>query len=314
MDSSSTPDIDVVIPTLDCSTNIWRCLQRIRRQSYGGKIHILIVDGGSVDTTRDVSRKLAEEVILSEGNTPGGLEGQFQLGIANSSSDFIWHIDSDNFIVEDTAARSLMEPFLADDSINLSIPLLLVDPSYPSSFNHWLTALENYYLSCQMAQGTRMGDWFCVENLNHGIPNGTIIRRSALAAVGGYDMDVMVLKRLRSANLAKAAIVPNSHIFHNSAGGALQYKRKIEHRLNFHTSMSSDTRSRYFVDQAVRGKEMSLKNQVTSLFKISVDSIRNLARTRKMIWLWGIAYVFIVIAAVLGHMKEMMSLDFRRNA
>lgn len=295
------PDIAVIIPTCNCADNLQRCLSRIRSQKYEGRIDIIVVDNGSTDETLSIASKFTPHVYTLDRKShpnPNGLNGSFEFGRKRCNAGIVWHLDSDNFLVEDTVARDLAYPFVIDNTICISIPELSIDKEFPYSFNTWLVSLDNQFIQNEEKRGIRESDFIIVNDLDYGLPNGCMIKNDLLSEVGGYDMDLLVLKRLRAINMAKSAVVPSAHINHNSVSGPSEYFCKIIGRLEFHSQLNPCDRRSYFFDSLAAKKEFSIENQVRKLHNNTSTSLRSFILTRKYFWLWGLAYPFLMLLAL----------------
>ena len=56
--------VDIVIPTFNSASNIELCLKRLISQEYEGKTRIIIIDGGSTDSTLDICSRYGCEFVL----------------------------------------------------------------------------------------------------------------------------------------------------------------------------------------------------------------------------------------------------------
>ncbi|MBI2465047.1 glycosyltransferase family 2 protein [Candidatus Shapirobacteria bacterium] len=118
--SSKTPSISFIIPTLNSGAVLIDCLQSIVDQKYPkDKITILIVDGGSSDSTLKIA-KLYRTIIIN--NHLKTAESAKSLGIKKSTTDFIALIDSDNILPTPTWLESMLLPLTTDPAIIGSEP------------------------------------------------------------------------------------------------------------------------------------------------------------------------------------------------
>ncbi len=102
--------IDVIIPGYNCKETLFDCLESIRRQSAIDKIHVIFVDDCSTDDYSDILAHFQEAMDLKCIRTETNKGPGFcrQLGLDNSSSEFVMFVDSDDFIIgDDTVARFL---------------------------------------------------------------------------------------------------------------------------------------------------------------------------------------------------------------
>jgi len=177
-------------------------------------------------------RSLALRFLLRLAPHPEGRDGQRSLGIRSGDSEFVWHVDSDNFLLEDTVARDLVEPFLRYIDLYITMPETAVDFS-SAPFNRFLSYVEIENVNRMKRRGLRVGNLYVIDDMWYGLTNASLIRRSALERVGGWDMDTKVLRRLRMAGLSRGAIVTTAHFYHNQTVSFSHYFRKWERRVLF---------------------------------------------------------------------------------
>lgn len=119
------PLVSIVIPTLNSEKTIDKCIVSIMNQSYEN-IEIIVVDAGSGDKTVKIADNFNIKVI--EANVKS-MTKQTNIGVRNSSGEYIYRIDSDvilpSTIVEESVLKCEMEDYdgvcvfwLPDDSIS----------------------------------------------------------------------------------------------------------------------------------------------------------------------------------------------------
>lgn len=112
------PFVSIIIPTLNSSGTLSKCLESILWQDYPReKLEIIIVDGGSVDKTVEIARKLGMDKILLNKLRTG--EAGKALGIRHSHHEIIAFIDSDNILDRPNWLKDMIKPF-ADLEIVIS--------------------------------------------------------------------------------------------------------------------------------------------------------------------------------------------------
>lgn len=90
--------VSVVVPTLNASRLVRRCLQSIADQDYS-PIELIVVDGHSTDDTLSIARDFTSHVYL-EGTAPppAGVftaPAQRNAGASRASGAYIYHVDAD---------------------------------------------------------------------------------------------------------------------------------------------------------------------------------------------------------------------------
>lgn len=234
------PEIDIVIPTLNCEENLKICLSRIRSQIYGGNLNVFIIDGGSTDHTVEVAKRNDCIINVIPNIYSTGKNGAKMVGELMGNSEYIWHIDSDNFLVGENVARKLVEGFIMYPECNIAVPFNYYGTNYPrnvSRFARYLNEQINYgeleNLNHQLAKASKKGDYFIVDDLDYGVSNCSMIRREAEEVVGYYDSDVELLSRLRKRGLSRAVLVPHAQFEQKAIISFMQYVRKNARRIKF---------------------------------------------------------------------------------
>ncbi len=306
---SSPPEIDVVIPTFNCRSNIDRCLRDLRAQQ-GVRLRVIIVDSGSTDGTIEIARQHGAEIVVNPGQLAAGLKGARHTGELLSRAEFVWIVDSDNFVHDDQAAYKLVIPLLSDSTIQLSIPMICAQEG-TSWFNRWLTLHERNALLEMSQRGTRLCDHvWKLDEIDYGISNATLIRRAALIAAGGYDSDVRLLQRLRRQNLAKGVVVTTAEYTHEQTTGALDYQRKWKKKVVRYSRLGREELKAYFVQDAGDNRaSKSHRGMFNSMMSNPVEyaklSLRRLYETRDSAYLGFIVYFLIVAYIALTHPRAL---------
>lgn len=260
-----------------------------------------MVDGGSTDSTLAVAESFGAEIIVQTGMYGTGLSGARHLGEARSKAELIWNIDADNQLLGTTVATELCRPLLEDPSINIAIPLIRPDPQ-SSLTNQWLNSLEETALLNIIRKSIRRARYAVVRDLNYGLPNCSILRRSVLSKVAGYDSDVMLLMRLRKAGLSTAAIVSKANFSHNMVDGYPNLARKIVSRVRRFSMMSADELSSYiFTDSSGKSNIGTRSYFARFVLNSFLTSIRQWLSTREQKWLMFIPYSVLLVYVLVWH-------------
>jgi glycosyltransferase involved in cell wall biosynthesis len=105
-ESSPTPALSIVLPTLDERAFIRDCLDSLLAQTYPGVDEILVVDGGSTDGTREIVAGIGEPVRLID-NPRVTAAAAMNVGLANAHNDLIVRADAHTLYATDYVERSV---------------------------------------------------------------------------------------------------------------------------------------------------------------------------------------------------------------
>lgn len=106
--------ISVIIPALNEEKYIERCLLSIVGQDVPRDCYeIIVVDGGSTDRTREIARKYADILFISDKQ---GIGYQQNLGAEMASGDVLVFIHADTYFIRSDVFRRLLQYF-EDESI-----------------------------------------------------------------------------------------------------------------------------------------------------------------------------------------------------
>ena len=104
------PLVSVIIPVYNTEKYIEECIESILHQSYE-QLEILLVDDGSTDNSAGHCFKYAEKDkrihVLQKEN--GGLISAWVHGVKNSDGEYLYFIDSDDWVDQDAVLRMIQE-------------------------------------------------------------------------------------------------------------------------------------------------------------------------------------------------------------
>ena len=294
-------DVDVIIPTFNSGKVLDLCLSSIRKQQYNGKIGITIIDGGSTDGTLQIAQNYNARTIVMKGMYGTGLNGARHYGETITSSPLVWNVDSDNFIVEDDALLHLVQPFLDDANIHISIPETAIDSS-ASSLNNWIALQEIEKVNKMKAKSRLVNGYLVIDDMFYGLTNCALLKRSSLEMAGGYDSDVRLLWRLRKLGLSKGAIVGKSHFYHNQIDSAGDLYRKLVRRFRKFANMTTEELKMYFYDYPPPVElDSALKTgPLIDMMSGPILSMKKYIETNNKTWAYGGAIYPLIIVLTLS--------------
>lgn len=117
------PTISVVIPTLNSSRILKECLASVRMQDYDrDTIEIIIVDGGSTDSTKVIVTEYGA-TIIEEPQLKENQEARKAIGLSRAKNELVLFIDSDNILPHKDWLKAMVKPIVADKDIVATQPL-----------------------------------------------------------------------------------------------------------------------------------------------------------------------------------------------
>jgi glycosyltransferase involved in cell wall biosynthesis len=251
----SLPEVDVVIPTLNCERQLEECLSSLRSQRYGARINIILIDGGSSDSTLSIGNRFGCEIIIAPGIYPGGLKGSRNVAATRQRSPLTWVVDSDNVILGQETLSRLVAPFQSLEDLQVSVPLCRTTSTMPA-LSRYFAYREQAKIEKAGRSGWRAGGWIVCEDLSYGITNCSLVRTELLREVGGFDSDMRVWARARATGRSKGCVVPDAAYVHftgeclgswarKKVGRCRRISRIQDEELNAYLHPSSRTRSAF---------------------------------------------------------------------
>ncbi|OGC57215.1 hypothetical protein A3H26_02125 [candidate division WWE3 bacterium RIFCSPLOWO2_12_FULL_36_10] len=105
-----TLSVSIVIPTLNSERTLEKCLKSIRGQNYPkNKVEVLIIDGGSTDSTENLATKY--NCIFIKGGYKENQEARKAIGLEKASNEIVGYIDSDNILPNKNYISEMITPF-----------------------------------------------------------------------------------------------------------------------------------------------------------------------------------------------------------
>ena len=128
----NTLSVSVIIPTLNSSRTLEKCLRSIKEQKYPLLNEIIIADGGSSDQTLQIANKYGTKLVKNFFKT--GEAGK-AVGAKLAKGNILAFIDSDNILVSSGWFTKMVQPFKDDNRVVASEPVFF---DYHKN-DHWLT-------------------------------------------------------------------------------------------------------------------------------------------------------------------------------
>ncbi|MGK9252803.1 glycosyltransferase [Paenibacillus humicus] len=123
--------ITVIMPTLNSERTIDKALGSIRMQNIDQNlIEILVIDGGSTDSTREIANKYEAKILENPSVVP---EAAKHIGIMNAKGKYVVFMDSDEELTRKDQMQKRLELFAFNPEVKNIIPASISVPAdYPS--------------------------------------------------------------------------------------------------------------------------------------------------------------------------------------
>jgi len=178
-DKNGPIKISVVIPALNEEKLLPRCLESLKRQTFGQPYEIIVVDNNSTDATSDVARKMGARVVFEPHR---GITWARQKGLEAARGEVIACVDADSWVEPDWLDRIWRA--LAQDSRVVAVSggvLYTKSKKWKGNLHRWSTSAallgdRALRFICRKP-GTLWGANFAV-------------KKTALVTVGGFNKNV----------------------------------------------------------------------------------------------------------------------------
>lgn len=290
------PKISVIIASFNSESRSYlrRCLESIKSQKYSGEVEIIVVDGGSTDESVAISLAHGARVIYNPNITELGFAGGKNLGINNSTGEFIAIVDADNILMNQDYLTKMIQPFLEDDEISMTVPMPYIPllPEECTVICSYFCLMEKSLWESLMSSGESRGTWVKFFPSEIVVSNGAIIRRSILTKIGGWDYDTEVGFRLVKHGFGSFGIVSSAERFHiemlNFGDVWRKYKRRV---LNQIEDKKQKKVSQSKIEEEIRNPLILLKKELLLPFK-------NIHKRNKKYY--GVTLMLFFIKSLLG--------------
>jgi glycosyltransferase involved in cell wall biosynthesis len=172
----------LVIPVKDEERCLEETLISIRKQIEAADLplDVIVVDGGSTDSSIDIARKYADHVIVDIQGSQSIASGR-NLGVAYSNADILIHTDADVLFPNLHSLICACNVLFNDESYVAATARLLPKPSESTMIDHIMHYLCNVFIQ----RSIPIGAFLARGELQ-------IVRKSAFLEVGGYDGHIII--------------------------------------------------------------------------------------------------------------------------
>lgn len=134
MDRNTQPLISFIIPAYNCEKYIEKCIESILAQTYQNFELIIINDGSKDNTLEKINRFISDIRLKVISIKNGGVSNARNLGIKNSSGDYICFIDADDW-VENEYLESFVKNITDEEELLIQDIIKNEKPKYNYKLN-----------------------------------------------------------------------------------------------------------------------------------------------------------------------------------
>ncbi len=172
------PDVTVLVAAYNEAASIEDTVRSLMRQTYPGKLHVIVINDGSADNTADIVRSLLPEysnLNLVDLPMNGGKANALNQGLAHCKSPYVITVDADCWIWKD-GIQNLVGRRLADPVNTRAVAGAIL---IRNSRENWLTKAQEWDYFLGIAAIKRIQSLF----------QGTLVAQGAFSL---YDRDTLV--------------------------------------------------------------------------------------------------------------------------
>lgn len=217
---------------------------KLSSKIYEGNFEWIVVNDGSTDNTEEVVKSFKEPWVKLVNQENQGLGGARTTGLYASSAEWVWHIDSDDFITNDAFTK--IEDLIADNKLDL---IKVADNHYDDQKK--IIKPEPLYSYSKMKRKP------------HAWPQGLLIRRSIIPNDFKY--------------FPKNGDVANWFIFDSLDWNRFKIlnERIVNYRVNMTTSMSTNRNADLTLRAATYCSEIATIAKTKNIQKWARTNCRN---------------------------------------
>lgn len=213
--------VSIIVPVYNTSKYLSSCLDSLISQSYTN-IEIIAVNDASTDRSATICRRYQKNdsrIILIENTSNVGLAKSRNIGIRQSSGDYILFVDSDDYIDKFTVEKTLAQVEFTGAAIceflnyQITNNVEFDDSKYISKekISSGLECLENY-LTHTKPGFTKIEVWNKLFNRQ--------LFDNVVFPAGRYFEDAAIIFKLY-ANADKVAYIPSRFYYYRKRGGSI---------------------------------------------------------------------------------------------
>lgn len=334
MKKTKLPTISAVVTTFNSERTIELCLEKLKGQDYPKeKVEVLVIDGGSKDSTLKIVEKYDARIIKVSPKLQGA-EYNKSVGVNKARNEILLLLDHDNILPHKKWLRKMIKPFMENKEVVSAEPLRfhydpkmsILDryfaliggsdpvPYYFGKNNHLSYAFDDYNL---WGKAQDMGDYYLVRHSPEKIPalggNGALVRRKLLlkeakAGVGEFfhiDVHVDLIKKgFNTYAVSKDTII---HLTNNKLAPFLLRRKFYIEKYHF----EDRSKRRYSIYEPKKDRLKLVKYVlVSATFIVPIfDAIKGFIKIRDVAWF---IHPFMCFAMLIAYGVPTMKEEIKR--
>ncbi len=169
------PRVSIVIVALNEAGNLARTLQAIREMdSPAGDCEVVVVDGGSSDSTAEVARNAGARVVVAPGKN---IPASRNIGVANASAPVVAFVDADCLVRRDWLRQGLKHFEAGND-------VMAGSPALPPQSGTWV---QRCWADHYRVKASAAGQGGVADDVGLLTTRNLFVSRRIIDAVGGFD-------------------------------------------------------------------------------------------------------------------------------
>jgi len=329
MSNNHLPDVSFIIPTLNASNILPKCLEAIRTQQYPQKkIEIIIADGGSKDNTREIAKKFKARII----NNPEILHEPGKSRASKiAKGDIFFYTDADNVLSHSHWLTMMVKPYLENLNVSGLLPQTIPAPD-SNSLDRYLGYLSTdpftWFIYGMAASPSDYKNIFKPMKLTKdyilyrfplsniplfGLSQGVGVSKKFKKNKHAYSDDLLAGIKLIQEN-GIVAYIPKAGVYHYHVDGYVNFIKKYSWRVRNNLNqkikgMGIVNRTQYFPKNRVRRMYLFVPYGITLLFPL-IDGARLSIKHHDMVMLLHPIASFILSIIII---KEYFQFFIRKN-
>ena len=308
------PSISIIIPPLNSTATLSKCLSSIHRQNYPkNKLEILIIDAITTDNIINIAKKYQTKILKNPKKTA---ESGKAIGLKHAKGKLIAFIDSDNLLPNKNWLKTMVASF-QDKQIIASEPIKFAyRPQDPPLTRYFAMLGANdplcIFLGNYDRQSQLTGHWtnlsfpeqqkpqYLKINFNK-LPlptigaNGTIIKNSTLKSlkIKNYYFDNDIFIKLLQKNKHFYFAKVKTGIVHLYCTNLKQFANKQLRRINDYSYHLSQNQRSTNLKELYLQKILLFQLQCLLVFPIIYQTIKGFIKTRDPAWAYHLPAVYL---------------------